>query len=139
MINVGNVVKVSYTLRVDGNIVDSTQEGKPFEFQIGKKQVIPGFEEAIKGMEVGEKKSFEVSPDKGYGYEDPQGVQEVPKDKLPPGVKPEVGMMLHGTRPNGQTFGARITEVKENVIVVDLNHPLAGKILNFEVDVIEVN
>ena len=139
MITEGNLVKVSYTLRVDGNIVDSTQEGKPFEFQIGNKQVIPGFEEAIKGMEVGEKKSFEVSPDKGYGYEDPQGMQEVPKNELPPDVKPEVGMMLHGTRPDGQTFAAKITEVKENVIVMDFNHPFAGKTLNFEVDVIEVN
>lgn len=139
MITEGKLVKVSYTLTVDGNIVDSTQEGKPFEFQIGKKQVIPGFEEAVKGMEVGEKKSFEVSPDKGYGYENPQGIQEIPKDKLSPDVKPETGMMLHGTRTDGQTFRARIKEVKENVIVVDLNHPLAGKTLNFEVDVIEVN
>ena len=139
MITEGNLVKVSYTLRVDGNVVDNTEEEKPFEFQIGKNQVIPGFEEGIKGMEVGEKKSFEVSPDKGYGYEDPRGMQEVPKDKLSPDVKPEVGMTLHGTRPDGQTFSARITEVKENVIVVNLNHPLAGKTLNFEVDVIEVD
>ena len=139
MITEGSLVKVSYTLRVDGDIVDSTQEGKPFEFRIGNKQVIPGFEEAIKGMEVGEKKSFEVSPDKGYGYEEPQAMQEVPKNELPPDVKPEVGMMLYGTRPDSQTFAAKITEVKENVIVVSLNHPLAGKTLNFEVEVIEVN
>jgi FKBP-type peptidyl-prolyl cis-trans isomerase 2 len=139
MVTEGNLVKVSYTLTVDGNVIDSTQEGKPFEFQVGNKQVIPGFEEAIIGMKAGEKKSFEVSPDKGYGHENPQGIQEVPKDKLPPDVKPEVGMMLHGKRPDGQTFQARITEVKEDIITVNLNHPLAGKTLNFEVDLIEIN
>jgi FKBP-type peptidyl-prolyl cis-trans isomerase 2 len=139
MVTEGKLVKVSYTLTVDGNIVDSTQEGKPFEFQIGNKQVIPGFEEAIIGMEVGEKKSFEVSPDKGYGQEDPRGIQEVSKDKLPPDIVPEVGMTLYATRPDGQTFPARITEVKEDVVIANLNHPLAGKTLNFEVGVIEID
>jgi len=139
MVSEGNLVKVSYTLTVDGNVVDSSQEGKPFEFQVGNKQVISGFEEAIVGMKAGEKKSFEVSPDKGYGQEDPEGIHEVSKDKLSPDVKPEVGMILHAKNPDGQTIVSRIIEVKEDVIAVNLNHPLAGKTLNFEVEVIEIN
>jgi peptidylprolyl isomerase len=135
----GNTVKVNYTLTVDGNIVDSSQEGNPLEVHIGSNQVIPGFEEALIGMKVGEKKSFELSPDKGYGQEDPRGIQTVSKDKLPSDIKPEVGMILQAQKPNGQPMPMRIIEVNEDMIVVNLNHPLAGKNLNFDVEVIEIN
>jgi len=135
----GTLVKVNYTLTVDENVVDSSKEGEPFEFRTGASQVIPGFEEALMGMKAGEKKSFQVSPDKGYGQENPKGIQKVPRDKLPADVNPVVGMTLHAQMPNGQTIPARIIEVKEDVIIVNLNHPLAGKILNFEVEVIEIN
>lgn len=135
----GNMVKVNYTLTVDENVVDSSQKGKPLEFQVGSSQVIPGFEEALVGMKVGEKKSFELSPDKGYGHEDPRGIQTVSKDKMPPDIKPEVGMTLHAQMPNGQPMPMRIIEVNEDTIVVNLNHPLAGRTLNFDVEVIEIN
>ena len=135
----GNMVKVNYTLIVDGNLVYSSQKGKPLEFQVGSSQVIPGFEEALVGMKVGEKKSFELSPDKGYGQEDPRAIQTVSKDKLPPDITPEVGMTLHAQMPNGQPMLMRIIEVNEDMIVVNLNHPLAGKTLNFDVEVIEIN
>ena len=107
----GNMVKVNYTLTVDGNVVDSSQEGKPLEIQVGSSQVIPGFEEALVGMKVGEKKSFELSPDKGYGQEDPRAIQTVSKDKFPSDITPEVGMTLHAQMPNGQPMPMRIIEV----------------------------
>ena len=135
----GNLVKVNYSLTVDGNVVDRSQEGKPLEFKVGENQVIPGFEEALVGMKVGEKKSFELSPDKGYGQEDPRAIQTVEKDKLPSDITPEVGMILHAQMPNGQPMPMRIIEVDEDTIVVNLNHPLAGKTLNFDVEVVEIN
>jgi FKBP-type peptidyl-prolyl cis-trans isomerase 2 len=139
MVTEGNLVKVIYTLTVDGNVVDSSKEGEPFEFTAGSSQVIPGFEEAILGMQTGEKKSFQVSPEKGYGEENPKGIQKVPRDKLPAEMKPEVGMTLHATMPDGQAIPARIIEIQEDIITIDFNHPLAGKTLNFEVEVVDVN
>jgi FKBP-type peptidyl-prolyl cis-trans isomerase 2 len=134
----GKLVKVNYTLTVDGNVVDSSKEGEPFEFRTGDNQVIPGFEEALMGMHAGEKKSFQVSPDKGYGQEDPRGIQTIPRDKLPNDRNPEVGMTLNAKMPNDQTIQARISEVKEDTVVLNFNHPLSGKILNFSVEVVEI-
>lgn len=139
MVTEGKLVKVNYTLTVDGNVVDSSKEGEPFEFTAGSSQVIPGFEEAIMGMKAGEKKSFQVSPDKGYGEENPKGIQKVPKEKLPTNMNPEVGMTLQATMPDGQAIPARIIEVEEDIIILNFNHPLAGKTLNFEVEIIDIN
>jgi len=139
MVTEGKLVKVIYTLTVDGNVVDSSKEGEPFEFTAGSSQVIPGFDEAIMGMKAGEKNSFQVSPEKGYGQENPKGIQEVPRDKLPADMKPEVGMTLHATIPDGQAIPARIIEIQEDIIILNFNHPLAGKTLNFEVEVVDVN
>ena len=138
MITEGKLVKVIYTLTVDGNIVDSSKEGEPFQFTAGSNQVIPGFEEAILGMKSGEKKSFQVSPEQGYGHENPKGIQTVPKDKFPANLNPEVGMTLHATMPDGQAIPARIIEVKDDTIILNFNHPLAGKTLNFEVEIVDV-
>jgi len=128
MVTEGKLVKVNYTLTVDGNVVDSSKEGEPFEFTAGSSQVIPGFDEAIMGMKAGEKNSFQVSPEKGYGEENPKGIQNVPKDKLPSEMKPEV-----------EAIPARIIEIQEDIIILNFNHPLAGKTLNFEVEVVDVN
>jgi len=134
----GKLVKVNYTLTVDGNVIDSSKEGEPFEFRTGDNQVIPGFEEALMGMHAGEKKSFQVSPDKGYGNEDPRGIQTISRDRLPADRDPEVGMTLHAEMPNGKTIPARITEIKGDTVVLNLNHPLSGKTLDFNVEVVEV-
>jgi FKBP-type peptidyl-prolyl cis-trans isomerase 2 len=139
MVTEGNMVKVNYTLKVDGNVIDRSPEGKPLEYQIGGGQVIPGFEEALMGMKVGEKKSFELSPDKGYGQEDPKAIQTVSRDNLPSDITPQVGMTLYAKMSDGQQTPIRIIEVNEDTIVVNLNHPLAGRTLNFDVEVIDVN
>jgi len=138
MVTEGKLIKVSYTLKVNGDVIDSTNEGEPFEFRVGSSQVIPGFEKALIGMKAGEKKLFEVTPDEGYGQENPEGIHEVSKDELPPDIKPEVGMTLYAREPNGQTIPVRISEVKEDAVVVNFNHPLAGKNLNYEVEIIEI-
>jgi FKBP-type peptidyl-prolyl cis-trans isomerase 2 len=89
-------------------------------------------------MKVGEKKSFEVSPEEGYGLEDPEAIQEVSKDKLPPDTKPEPGMTLYARDKNGRPMPVKIMEVKKDVVVMNFNHPLAGKTLKFEVEIIEI-
>ena len=134
----GNVVKLHYTLTVEGKVVDNTREREPFAFQLGAKQVIPGFEKAIQGMEVGEKKSFQVSPDEGYGQEDPEGIDEVFKDNLPPDLEPVVGVTLYATGAQGQTIPGRITEVRQDSVVISINHPFAGKTLDYEVEIVEI-
>jgi FKBP-type peptidyl-prolyl cis-trans isomerase 2 len=139
MVSEGKTVKVNYTLTVDGEVVDSSREGQPFEFCVGSGQVIPGFERALIGMKQGEKKSFKVYPDEGYGQENPQMVYEVSKDMLPPDPKPELGMTLYARDRNGQSIPARITEVKEGTVVINFNHPLSGKTLDFTAEIVEIN
>jgi FKBP-type peptidyl-prolyl cis-trans isomerase 2 len=134
----GNVVKLHYTLTVDGKVVDNTREREPFMFLVGEEQVIPGFENAIKGMEVGEKKSFQVSPGEGYGQEDPEGIDEIFREDLPSGLEPVVGMTLYATGERGQTIPGRITEVREHSVVININHPFAGKTLDYDVEIVEI-
>ncbi len=137
-VNADKMVKVHYTLTVEGKVIDSSKGREPLEFQVGGRQMIQGFEKALMGMRVGEKKSFQVSPGEGYGQEDPRGIQEVSRDKLPSDINPEVGMTLYARGSKGQTIPARIIEVRKDVVVMNFNHPLAGKTLNFEVEIIEI-
>ena len=134
----GNVVKLHYTLTVEGDVVDSSREREPFAFKVGAKQVIPGFEKAILGMAVGENKSFQVSADEGYGQENPEGIDEIFKDNLPPDLEPVVGMTLYATGEQGQPISGRITEVREDSVVINVNHPFAGKTLDYEVEIVEI-
>ncbi len=138
MVSDGKSVKAHYTLTVEGKIIDSSNGKEPFEFQVGSRQTIPGFENSLKGMKVGDKKSFQISPEEGYGQEDPEGIQEVPRDKLPPDINPEAGMTLYAKGSNGQSIPVRIVEVKKEAVVINFNHPLAGKTLNFDVEVIDI-
>lgn len=134
----GKSVKVHYTLTVDGKVVDSSSKREPLQFKAGNREMIPGFEKALMGMKVGGKKSFKVSPKDGYGMEDPRGIQEIPKKQLPPELTPKVGMTLQAQAKNGQQIPVRIVEVRKDVVVMNFNHPLAGKTLNFDVEVIEI-
>lgn len=131
-------IRVHYTLTVDGEIIDSSQGKEPFEFEVGRRQVIPGFERAVKGMKVGEKKTFKLGPKEGYGEEDPNAFHEVPTDKLPPDIKPKPGMTLYFKGPEGQPLPVRIMEVKKDTVMLNFNHPLAGKTLSFQVEVIDI-
>jgi FKBP-type peptidyl-prolyl cis-trans isomerase 2 len=134
----GETVKVNYTLTVDGKVVDSSKGRRPLEFKAGAHQMIPGFEKAVMGMKVGEKKSFKVKPEEGYGLVNPKAFQEVPKNKLPADVTPKAGMTMYAQSKDGKKIPVKIKEVKKDVVVMDLNHPLAGKTLNFDVEVVEI-
>jgi FKBP-type peptidyl-prolyl cis-trans isomerase SlyD len=134
----GKTVKVDYTLTVDGKVVDSTKGRPPMEFKEGAHQVIPGFEKAVMGMKVGQKKSFTVKPAEGYGQVNPKAFQEVSRKQLPSDTTPKAGMILFAKAKDGQRIPVTIKEVKKDSVVIDFNHPLAGKTLHFNVEVVDV-
>ena len=136
----GDKVTVEYTGKLaDGNVFDTSDGKGPLSFEVGAKQVIPGFEAQVEGMKVGEEKTFNLSVEEGYGPMRDELKQEIPRDKLPADPEPKKGMMLMMTAPNGNQIPARIAEVKKDLVVIDINHPLAGKELTFTVKVVGVN
>ncbi len=135
----GNVVGVDYALHLgDGKVVDASAPGEPLTYLHGEGQIVPGLESALEGLDVGERKQVVVSPADGYGEHDPQGVQEVPRGAFPPGFDPQAGMELTAEGPDGEPVPFVVREVKPESILIDLNHPLAGKTLHFDVTVREV-
>jgi FKBP-type peptidyl-prolyl cis-trans isomerase SlpA len=135
----GSSVSVNYTGRLeDGTIFDtSLQEGRePLTATLGQGQLISGFENGLIGMSVGEKKTIEIEPKDAYGEAKPELTQEVSLEMFPKGVK--VGDMLQGQNENG-VVNVVVLEVKENSVIIDLNHPLAGKKLIFDLEVVSVN
>ena len=135
----GNTVKIHYSGKLnDGTQFDSSEGREPLEFGLGAGQVIPGFEKAVEGMAVGDSKSFSVPPEEAYGAHRAELVQDVPKTALPEDLTPAVGMQLQGTGGNGQTMNLVVTDVKDDAITVDGNHPLAGQDLNFEIELVEI-
>jgi FKBP-type peptidyl-prolyl cis-trans isomerase SlyD len=134
----GKTVKVDYTLTVDGKVVDSSKGRAPMEFTEGVHQVIPGFEKAVMGMKAGQKKSFTVKPEEGYGLVNPKAFKEISKKELPAGATPKAGMVLFAQAKDGRKIPVTIKEVKKDSVVIDFNHPLAGKTLHFTVEVVDV-
>jgi len=135
----GDKVKIDYTGTLEDGTVFDTSEGKqPLEFEVGAGMVIKGFDAAIEGMEKGEEKEITLQPADAYGDHNPGLLKKIPRDKLPEGQDPKPGMMLALNTPDGKQFPAKITEVDEKEVTIDLNHPLAGKVLNFKVKLIEI-
>jgi len=135
----GDTVKVHYTGKLtDGTVFDSSRERDPLEFTIGEGQIIPGFEEAVEGLEQGEQTQAEVPAEKAYGERNEQAIIEVEREKLPEDLEPEVGQQLQMQQPDGQPIPVRVTDVSEAKVTLDANHPLAGETLNFEIELVEV-
>ena len=132
-------VTLEYTLTVDGAVVDSSEGKPPFRYIHGRHQLIPGLEQALTGLHVGDHKDVTVPPEDGYGSVDSAAFVEIPKSKLPPDLTPAVGMVLRGVNPTGQTFQATISALKDESVTLNLNHPLAGKTLAFAVKVVEIS
>jgi FKBP-type peptidyl-prolyl cis-trans isomerase 2 len=124
----------------DGEIFDrSDVHGKPLEFTLGAGQVIPGFEKAVLGMKVGEEKDIRFEAAEAYGMPNPELVKEVPRAQLPKEHEPKPGMMLVIGLPNGMQIPAKITSVTDDKVMMDLNHPLAGKALNFHLKLVGID
>jgi peptidylprolyl isomerase len=134
----GDTVKVHYTGTLNNGDVFDTSEGKePFEFTLGEGQVIQGFDDAVVGMEEGDEKEVEIAKDDAYGDRNPELVQEVPKEQFGDQEVQE-GMMLAVQSQDGQQIPATVTEVGESTVTIDMNPPLAGKDLNFEIELVSV-
>jgi FKBP-type peptidyl-prolyl cis-trans isomerase SlyD len=137
VIQTGSMVAFDYTLTDEsGTVLDSSKGKQPMHYLHGKGEIISGLEKELAGMSVGSEKRITVKPEEGYGPVDPRAFQEVPKDKLPPEAL-KVGTVLTATGPQGQ-IPARVHEIKENTVIMDFNHPLAGKTLLFDVKVTEI-
>jgi peptidylprolyl isomerase len=135
----GDNVKIHYTGTLeDGTEFDSSAGREPLAFALGTGQVIPGFDTAVDGMAVGESKTVTIPADEAYGERHDQLVQQVPKTALPEDMKPEVGMQLQSQSPEGQIMNLIVTDVADETVTVDGNHPLAGKALTFAIELVEV-
>ncbi len=135
----GSVVAIDYRLHLgDGEVIDQSAPDEPLAYLHGGGQIVPGLERELEGLEAGASRQVVVSPDDGYGPHDARGLQEVPRDAFPEGVSPEVGMQFTARGPQGESVPFSVAEVRPQSVVVDLNHPLAGKTLHFDVTVRDV-
>ena len=135
----GDHVKVHYTGKLqDGTVFDSSEGRDPLEFTVGEGEVIPGFENAVVGMNPGENKTTEIRAEQAYGPHDSEMVLEVPRSQFPPDLNPQVGDQLQLSQQNGQAFMVNVTEVTPDTVTLDANHPLAGKDLTFDIRLVQV-
>ena len=133
----GDKVKVDYTGTFENGTVFDTSEGRrPLEFTVGSGQVVKGFDEAVIGMEKGEEKEITLQPSEAYGDPNPLLIKKLPKEQLPKDA--EVGSILTLSLSNSQQIPAKVTEIKDEEVILDLNHPLAGKVLKFKIKVVGI-
>jgi peptidylprolyl isomerase len=135
----GDTVRIHYTgTLTDGQTFDSSEGRDPLEFTVGSGQIIPGLEAAIPGMTVGDKKTVEVPADDAYGQPDPNAQQAVPRGEIPDDIPLDLGTQLQVQTPQGQVMPVTVVEVTEEQVTLDANHPLAGKDLTFNIELVEI-
>ncbi|MGO9377591.1 MAG: FKBP-type peptidyl-prolyl cis-trans isomerase [Dissulfurispiraceae bacterium] len=135
----GSTIKVHYTGKLDdGTVFDSSREREPLEFTVGDGGLIKGFEDAVRGMAVGDTKTIRIPGDEAYGAYRDDLVLNVKKAQFPPDIEPEEGVILCLRRPDGGSIDARITTVSADSVTLDANHPLAGKDLTFDLEMVEI-
>jgi len=135
----GDTVKVHYHGKLtDGTTFDSSEGRQPLEFEVGSGSVIPGFDNGVVGMTVGDKKTINIPAEEAYGGVEEDRFMEFPIDRFPPDLKPEAGMTLTMSDGGGQQFPVVITDVRDNIVILDANHPLAGKDLVFDIELMEI-
>jgi len=135
----GDTVQIHYKGTLDdGTTFDSSEGRDPLTFTLGQGQVIPGFENAAMGMEVGESKTTRLEVDEAYGERREELLLEVPRDQLPEGLDVEIGMPLQVQQENGQAVPVTITAIEDSSITLDANHPLAGQPLTFEITLVAI-
>jgi FKBP-type peptidyl-prolyl cis-trans isomerase SlyD len=137
-VSAGTKVSVEYTLRLEDKAVIDTNVGSdPLTYVHGSDQIVPGLQKGLEGMRIGESKQVTIKPEEGYGAVNPKDFIEVKKEQVPQDAL-TVGAQLEGRDDSGRPFYARVVEVKNQTVVLDLNHPLAGKTLFFEVKILDI-
>lgn len=135
----GDTVHIHYTGRLDdGTVFDSSRDRDPLSFTLGSGQVIKGFDAAVSGMSVGESKTATISPESAYGPRRDELQLTYPREQFPDDMQPEVGQMLQMQTGDGQTFQVQVTEVSDETVGLDANHPLAGKELTFDIELVKI-
>ncbi|MES9959710.1 MAG: peptidylprolyl isomerase [Sedimenticola sp.] len=135
----GDTVQVHYTGTLeDGTQFDSSVGAQPLEVTLGQGQVIPGFERALEGMGVGEKKSIHIPVEEAYGEPHPELIQEVGREHIPEEIELAVGVQLQAQGPEGHPYILTVTSMTDEMVTLDGNHPLAGKALNFELELVGI-
>jgi peptidylprolyl isomerase len=135
----GDKVKVHYHGKLqNGETFDSSEGKEPLEFTVGGGQVIKGFDDGVMGMQVGDKKTVEIEVSDAYGEKNEEMIIEFPKTQFPEDMKPEPGMQLMMNNGQGQSFPVLVKEVKEDSVLLDANHPLAGEDLIFDIELVEI-
>lgn len=136
----GDSVRVHYTGKLqDGTVFDTSEGRDPLAFTVGAGQVIPGFEQAVAGMEVGQTLEVRIPPDDGYGERRDDLVLEVEREQIPSDIEVELGSQLALQQPDGQSVPVTVTSLDESTVTLDANHPLAGKELLFEVELVGID
>ena len=135
----GDKVKVHYHGKLtDGTTFDSSEGREPLEFEVGAGAVIPGFDNGVMGMTVGDKKTVNIPAEEAYGPKVDELVMDFPKERFPDDMQPEIGMQLMMNNGSGQQFPVTIVEVKDEIITLDANHQLAGKDLVFDIELVDI-
>jgi len=135
----GDTVKIHYHGKLtDGTTFDSSKGREPLEFELGSGMVIPGFDNGVTGMSVGETKTINIPAAEAYGEANPEMIMEYPKAQFPADLTPEIGMQLAMHNGAGQQFNVAIIDIKEESVVLDANHPLAGKELIFDLELVAI-
>jgi peptidylprolyl isomerase len=135
----GDSVKVHYTGKLeDGTVFDTSDNKEPLEFKVGEGKLIKGFEAAVVGMEPGESKTIQIPADEAYGPHHPEMIMVIDRKEVPPTITPRVDQMLQVRQKDGRTFAVKVTQVSEESLTLDANHPLAGKDLTFDIRLAEI-
>lgn len=136
----GDTVHIHYTgTLADGSVFDSSEGREPLEFTVGSGQVIKGMDEGLPGMKVGDKKRLEIPADDAYGPLNPDARQSIPREGIPDEIPLEVGSQLQMQSPEGHVLPVTVVEVTEATVTLDANHPLAGKDLNFDIELVSIS
>jgi FKBP-type peptidyl-prolyl cis-trans isomerase 2 len=135
----GDLVRVHYVGTLDdGRTFDSSRGAEPLEFTLGEGEVVAGFDAAVTGMKVGQKKTVKLAPEQAYGHRREDQVMTVARHMLPANLKPKPGMQLEAAAPNGGQIVLIVVEANDDSVTLDGNHPLAGKRLTFEIELVEI-